>query len=138
MDDVEYPGDAGFVDPAEAQRAGQNLLQHLRGKGPVGVDERQRHLAVQRGVQRLPELQRRRAAVEHQQPVTSAGDTGARNQVVGGQIAVRLVRCARLRIRTRLGVGRNVGLEVVGGRPGQLGARCGALPWAVCHLRSFR
>ena len=42
------------------------------GQRRVGVDEGQRHLAVQRGVQRLPELQVRRAAVEDQQPVAAA------------------------------------------------------------------
>ena len=81
MDDVEHPGDTGLVDPAEPQGAGQDLLQDIVGQGPVGVDEGQRHLPVQRGVQRLPELQRGCAAVEDQQPIAAAGDTGAGNQV---------------------------------------------------------
>ena len=81
VDDVEHPGDAGLVDPAQPQGAGQDLLQDLVGQGAVGVDEGQRHLPVQRGVHRLPELQGRGAAVEDQQPVAAAGDTGAGNQV---------------------------------------------------------
>ena len=51
------------------------------GQRRVRVDEGQRHLAVQRGVQRLPELQGRRAAVEDQQPVPAAADDGARNEM---------------------------------------------------------
>ncbi len=52
----------------------------VRQRG-VGIDERQRDLAVERGVQRMPELQVRRTAVEHQQPVAPAGDGGAGNEV---------------------------------------------------------
>ena len=61
------------------------------GRAPSGIDEGQRHLPVQRGVQRLPELQGRRAAVEDQQPVAAAGDTGAGNQVdvVGRRLSGR-------------------------------------------------
>ena len=79
--DVEYPRDAGTVDAAQPQCAGQDLLHCSSGSSAVGVDEGQRHLAVQRGVERLPELQGGRAAVEHQQPVAAAGDAGAGDQV---------------------------------------------------------
>ena len=51
------------------------------GSVAVRVDEGQRHLAVQRGVERLPELQVRRTAVEDQQPIAAAGDDGAGYQM---------------------------------------------------------
>ena len=85
--DVEDAGDAGHVDAAQLQRAVQDLLQLLVGQRRVGVDEGQRDLPVQRGVQRLPELQVGRAAVEDQQPVAAAADGGAGDEVdvlVGG------------------------------------------------------
>ena len=69
------------------ERAGQDLLHLLVGQRRVRVDEGQRDLAVQRGVERLPELQVGRAAVEDQQPVAAAADGGAGNEVdvlVGG------------------------------------------------------
>ena len=133
VDDVEHPGDAGLVDPAEPQGAGQDVLQNVLGQGPVRVDEGQRHLPVQRGVERLPELQGRRTAVEDQQPVAAAGDTGAGNQVdrrgmpavrrpLAGCIDVALVgpRVVAAEIAAAPVCdtpARNVGLEVVGDRP---------------------
>ena len=160
VDHVEHPGDTGLVDAAEPQGAGQDLLQHVVGQRPVGVDEGQRHLPVQGGVQRLPELQGRRAAVEDQQSIAAAGDASAGNQMdvvscrvppavagriergrpaprFGRDVAVALVGRARRR-RLGLAVGGDVGLEVVGDRSWQLGTRRGALDRAVGHLRSFR
>ncbi len=84
---VEHPRDAGHIKAAELQRARQDLLHLLVGQRRVRVDEGQRDLPVQRGVERLPELQVGRAAVEDQQPVAAAADGGARNEVdvlVGG------------------------------------------------------
>ena len=107
MDDVEYPGDAGFVDPAEPQGAGQDLLQHVVGQGPVRVDEGERHLPIQRGVQRLPELQGGCAAVEDQQPVAAAGDAGAGNQV----LIVLVPRRFLARLAQRIEPGRIAGAE---------------------------
>ena len=83
-------------------------LHLLVGQRRVGIDERQRHLAIQRGVERLPELQGGRPAVEDQQPVAAAGDAGAGDQVdvfVGGREPRSPVRAARRRAADR-GAGR--------------------------------
>ena len=120
MHDVEHPGDTGLFDSAEPQCARQDLLQDVWWQGAVRVDERQRHLAVQCGVQGLPELQGRRATVEDQQAVAAAGDTCARYQVGiilgGGRFRAPLTgRVEWNRPTGGLGhLGRNVRLEVVG------------------------
>ncbi len=60
----------------------------LVGQRRVRVDEGQRDLPVQCGVERLPELQVGRAAVEDQQPVAATADAGAGNEVdvfIGGR-----------------------------------------------------
>ncbi len=91
---VEHPGDTGNIDAAEFECARKDFL-HLRvGHGGVRVDERQRHLAVQRGVQCLPELQVRRTAVEHQQSVAAFGDgrPGDEVHVVFGRFQGGIVR----------------------------------------------
>ena len=78
---VEDAGDAGSLEPAEPKRAVQYFLQLLVPQRRVGVDERQGDLAVQRRVERLPELQVGRPAVEDKQPVAATADSGARNEV---------------------------------------------------------
>jgi two-component system OmpR family response regulator len=45
---------------------GQDGLHLRSGKPALRVDERQRHLPIQRDVEGLPELQPGRSAVEHQ------------------------------------------------------------------------
>ena len=95
VDDVEDTGDAEFVEAAQSHGASQDFADLLVGQPPVRIDERQRHLPIQRGVQRLPELQVRRPAVEHQQPVATAGDAGAGDQVlfvgIGSRSAASIV-----------------------------------------------
>ena len=87
--DVEDAGDAGHVDAAElAGCATGSPAARSSDSVAVRVDEGQRDLPVQRGVQRLPELQVRRPAVEDQQSVAAAADDGARDEVdvlVGGR-----------------------------------------------------
>ena len=73
---------------AQPRRACQDLAHLIRRQGAVGIDERQSHLAIQRGVEGLPELQGGRTAVEHQQAVTAAGDAGAGDQVESSSGAV--------------------------------------------------
>ncbi|BCI92482.1 hypothetical protein NIIDMKKI_76880 [Mycobacterium kansasii] len=139
MQDVEHPRDTGFLDTAQPQGAGQDSLAHLLGQRALRVDECQRHLAIQRGVQRLPEPQMRCAAVEDKQTVAAVGNAGAWNQVdvvprhrrfratlawriernrpAGIGVAVEPVGPAGPRPGTPIGVGGNVGLKVVGNRP---------------------
>ena len=143
MDDVEDPRDPEFVHAAQPHGARQDLANLLVGQRPVRIDEGQRHLPIQCSVQRLPELQVRRAAVEDQQPVATAGDAGAGNQVqgvlTGRWFGCRLHRITggaelrrfevgirgwsavgpRRRLRRRDGadlkIGRHVGLEIISG-----------------------
>ena len=79
--DVEHAGDAGPFEAAQLSVRARISCTCSSGRVRVGVDERQRHLPVQRGVEGLPELQPGRTAVEHQQPVASAGDAGAGDEV---------------------------------------------------------
>lgn len=79
--DVKHSGDTGLVDPAEPQRTGQGLLEDVVGQDALRVDEGQRHLAVQRCVKRLPELQGWYTPVEDQQAVAAVSDAGAGNQL---------------------------------------------------------
>ncbi|COV72586.1 Uncharacterised protein [Mycobacterium tuberculosis] len=167
MHDVKHSGDTGLVDPAEPQRTGQGLLEDVVGQDALRVDEGQRHLAVQRCVKRLPELQGWYTPVEDQQAVAAVSDAGAGNQLhiiwggrrfsvrfaervernrptgrIGGQIAVLQVGWVRPGNGAGVTAGWRVELKLVGDGPRQLGTRRGTkrgvLRRAVDHLRSFR
>ena len=91
--DVEHPSDAGMLDAAQLHCAGQDFGKLVVGQHGVGIDERERDLAVVGGVHRVPELQVRGSAVEDQQSVATAGDGGTGNQV---DVVVAVTRRRRL------------------------------------------
>ena len=88
--DVEHSGQAGGFDAAEGQGPGQDGLHLRSGKPALRVDERQRHLPIQRDVEGLPELQPGRPAVKHQQPVAAVGNSRAGYQVRLGTTGLRI------------------------------------------------
>ena len=148
-DHVEHPCDAGHVQAAELEGARQDLPHLLVGQRRVRVDERQRDLAVQRGVEGLPELQVRRAAVEDQQPVAAAADGGARNEVdvLVGRWRTRSEVPAAVRMRSARGWDRRRSRQAGGRRPASAPSRSrargrlrspGTLGSPVCDVRRCR
>ena len=75
--DVQDPGQPGSLDMAQFACPGEDFLDHQRGQRAVVVDERQRHLAIERDVERMPELQIGWTTVEDEQPVAAVGDDRA-------------------------------------------------------------
>ena len=159
MRDVEHPSDARQFDTTQFRGAGKDFAELTFGQLTVRTDERQRYLAVVGGVHRMPELQVRRTPVEDQQPVSAAGDGGARDQVVvvgRGRIQWGLVGCVERRRGPR-GVGGvvrrrplthwmsrlagDVGLEGVRRRAGDSGGRAALGPGyargVISHRWSF-
>ena len=114
LGDVEDTGQPGSLDTAQDQCARQDCVHLFVGHGAVRVNEGERDLTVQRDIQRLPELQPRGAAVEHQQAVATVGDRGT-----GAQGAIR----ARLVPPGGAWTGGHIRLEVAGRLAGHLPGR---------------